>query len=69
MPNQPAISSIAMSLSGSQVKYVADKTGAQALLDRLKPYEAFAFREDKESGFTVRALFWRGRRGTYYLAR
>ena len=32
-------------------KYVADKQGSQALLDWLKPYEAFAFREGDEPDF------------------
>ena len=32
-------------------KYVADKQGAQALLEWLIPYEAFAFREGEEPDF------------------
>ena len=32
-------------------KYVADKQGSQALLDWLKPYEAFAFRDGEEPDF------------------
>lgn len=32
-------------------KYVADKQGSQALLDWLKPYEAYAFREGDEPDF------------------
>ncbi len=34
-------------------KYVADKTGAQTLLDWLKPYEAFAFRDGPEPDFVA----------------
>ena len=34
-------------------KYVADKAGAQTLLDWLKPYEAFAFREGEEPDFAA----------------
>ena len=34
-------------------KYVADKEGAQALLDWLKPYEAFTFRDGVEPDFTA----------------
>ena len=34
-------------------KYVADKEGAQALLEWLKPYEAFTFREGVEPDFTA----------------
>jgi tRNA-(ms[2]io[6]A)-hydroxylase len=34
-------------------KYVADKAGAQVLLDWLKPYEDFAFREGTEPDFVA----------------
>jgi tRNA-(ms[2]io[6]A)-hydroxylase len=34
-------------------KYVADKSGADALLDWLKPYEAFTFREGPEPDFVA----------------
>jgi len=34
-------------------KYVADKDGAQTLLDWLKPYEAFTFREGAEPDFVA----------------
>lgn len=34
-------------------KYVADKSGADALLARLQPYEAFAFRQGPEPDFVA----------------
>lgn len=34
-------------------KYVADKSGADALLSRLQPYEAFAFRQGPEPDFVA----------------
>ena len=34
-------------------KYVADESGADALLDWLKPYEAFTFREGPEPDFVA----------------
>ncbi|VFS70564.1 tRNA-(MS[2]IO[6]A)-hydroxylase (MiaE) [Kluyvera cryocrescens] len=34
-------------------KYVADKEGSQALLEWLKPYEAFTFRDGEEPDFAA----------------
>jgi tRNA-(ms[2]io[6]A)-hydroxylase len=42
-------------------KYVADESGADALLDWLKPYEQFTFRDGPEPDFIALQADWQKR--------